>query len=308
MLRVDLTAPLGGGLRFAARFALDRGDVLALHGPSGAGKTTLLRAIAGLVPAEGHVALDGQDYRGLPAWRRPIGWVPQRQGLIPHWTPREHLRALGPALSVGIDEALERLDLARLRDRPARQLSFGERQRLALGRAIFTPRPLLLLDEPFSALDAAARLRMGDLVLERLRAQGGCAVLATHDLYEVQRLCGRLCLIEEGRVVAQGETADIVQRPPSSRAALLVGYHVLRSGLALHPARAQWREAPGLTAVQGTVERILPRDFGWRLELRSAQGEPYAADLPGGAQVPQPGEAVQVFFPDLRPAQSGDGE
>ncbi len=308
MLRVDLASPPSTPWRFAARFELEAGSVLALHGPSGAGKTTLLRAVAGLLPAEGALELAGADYRSKPAWLRPVGWVPQRQGLIPHWTPVQHLLALGGDLAVDVETALARLDLLRLRDRPARQLSFGERQRLALGRAVFARRPLLLLDEPFSALDAAARLDMGDLLLERVAEEKACALLATHDLYEVQRLCQRLCLIAEGRVVAEGPTGTLLRRPPSGRAAELLGYHLLSGGLAVHPVRASWHDAPGLVAVDGVVLRALPRDFGWRVEMRDTSGRPFAADLGRDRPLPAAGETLRVYFPDLRLGQSAEGE
>lgn len=307
MLRVDLKAPPGTPLRFQAALDLAQGEVLALHGPSGAGKTTLLRAIAGLVPAEGTLSLDHEDYRLLPAWQRPIGWVPQRQGLIPHWTPEQHLLALGPALAVDIETALQRLDLLRLRGRPVRRLSFGERQRLALGRAVFAHRPLLLLDEPFSALDAAARLSMGDLLLERVAAEHALALLATHDLYEVQRLCDRLCLIADGQVVAQGHTEALLRRPPNAEAAVLLGYHLLAGNRVAHPAQASWQDAPGLVEVPGSVQRALPRDFGWRIELLDEGGRPFAADLRQERPLPVQGDWLRVFFPDLRLDQSGDG-
>lgn len=308
MLRVDLAAPPSTPWRFAARFELEAGSVLALHGPSGAGKTTLLRAVAGLLPADGALDLDGADYRRLQAWQRPIGWVPQRQGLIPHWTPEQHLLALGGGLAVNVATALERLDLLRLRNRPARELSFGERQRLALGRAVFARRPLFLLDEPFSALDAAARLEMGDLLMERVAEEKAYALLATHDLHEVQRLCQRLCLIAEGKVVAEGPTESLLHGPPNARAAELLGYHLLGGGIAVHPATASWQGAPGLATVDGVVLRALPRDFGWRVEMRDAAGRHFAADLGQDRRLPAVGETLRVYFPDLRLSPSADGE
>ncbi len=300
MLHVDLRAPQGAELSFAASFAVGPGTICALHGPSGAGKTTLLRAVAGLLPANGSLLFAGLDYRSLPPWQRPIGWVPQRQGLVPHWTPEEHLRALGPALSIEPRLALERLDLWRLGGRPVRQLSFGERQRLALGRALFGGRRLFLLDEPFSGLDAAARRSMGDLLLERVEALGACALIATHDLHDVQRLCDQLCLIADGRMLAQGPTHDLVRRPPNPQAAILLGYQILAGGLAVHPAQARWQADPDLVAVRAVVERARPKDFGWRIELRAQDGGRFAADLGSEGPLPTAGETVDVYFPDLR--------
>jgi len=300
VLRVDLRSAPGAPLEFAVRFDLPPRAVLGLFGPTGAGKTTLLRAVAGLQPVEGEVLLDGEDVRARSPWLRPVGWVPQRQGLIPHWTPEQHLRALGPALREDPGDALHRLELDELSDRPVRRLSFGERQRLALGRALFTRRPLLLLDEPFSALDAGTRLRMGDLLLEEVQRTGAVALLATHDLYEVQRLCSRLCLLRRGEMLAEGPTADLLREPPHARAAELLGYHLLGDGLCVHPAEALWQPAAGRVGVQGVVRRALPRDFGWRVELTTPDGRAFAADLPQGARPPDAGERVSVHFPERR--------
>ena len=307
MLRVDVKVAGGGHLRVQAAFELTAGQVLALHGPSGAGKTTLLRAVAGLLPAEGAVELDGLDFRRLPVWQRPIGWVPQRQGLVPHWTPEQHLAAMGPHLAVDLEEALRRLDLLRLRARPVRELSFGERQRLALGRAIFAGRPLLLLDEPFSALDARARLEMGDLLREQLSATGSLALLASHDLREVQRLGDRICLISSGQLLAEGPVESTMRRPPNLRAAELLGYRPLAGGLVVHPAQAVLRPGPGLIEVAGVVVRAVAQDFGWRLELRTNDGRPFSADLRDAPELPAQGDDLRVYFPDLRLDQSGDG-
>ncbi len=307
MLRVDLKVVAGGHVRVQAAFELAAGQVLALHGPSGAGKTTLLRAVAGLLPAEGEVELDGWDFRRLPVWQRPIGWVPQRQGLVPHWTPEQHLAAMGPHLAVELEEALRRLHLQRLRARPVRELSFGERQRLALGRAIFAGRPLLLLDEPFSALDARARLEMGDLLREQLSAAGTMALLASHDLREVQRLGDRICLISSGQMLAEGPVETTLRQPPNLRSAELLGYRPLPGGLVVHPGQAALRPGPGLIEVQGVVVRAVPQDFGWRLELRTHDGRPFSADLFDAPGLPAPGDELRVYFPDLRLDQSGEG-
>ena len=300
MLHVDLRAPKGGQLSFVAAFAVGAGSICALHGPSGAGKTTILRAVAGLVPAAGSLLFDGFDYRSLPPWQRPIGWVPQGQGLVPHWTPEEHLRALGPALEIEPRLALERLDLCRLGLRPVRQLSFGERLRLALGRALFGGRRLFLLDEPFSGLDATARRSMGDLLRERVEEVGACALLATHDLHDVQRLGDQLCLIAGGSVTAQGPTESLLRRPPNQEAAALLGYQMLAGGLAAHPAQALWQAGGDRVVVHAVVERARPQDFGWRIELRGQDGRRFAADLGSERPLPKVGETVDVYFPDFR--------
>ncbi|HXT50614.1 MAG TPA: ATP-binding cassette domain-containing protein [Thermoanaerobaculia bacterium] len=192
-------------------------------GPSGAGKTSLLELIAGLRrPTAGRVSLDGEtltdirsDARGvvLPARHRRIGYVPQDGALFPHLSVRGNLlygRRDGDAPAA----VIEVLGLGPLLDRSIRQLSGGERRRVALGRALAAGPRLLLLDEPLSGLDSALRER----VLEHLRMVrdelGVPMLYVSHDLTELAALCTQLLVIERGRVVAHGPAAELlVPRP-----------------------------------------------------------------------------------------------
>ena len=193
-------------------------------GPSGAGKTSLLEVIAGLRrPAAGRVVLDGEvltdirtdTARGvfLPARHRRIGYVPQDGALFPHLSVRGNLLygRRGGDLPAAVVEVL---DLGPLLDRGIRQLSGGERRRVALGRALAAGPRLLLLDEPLSGLDSALRERV--LVhLREVRDGLGVPVLyVSHDLTELAALCTELMVIERGRVVAHGPAAELlVSRP-----------------------------------------------------------------------------------------------
>ena len=193
-------------------------------GPSGAGKTSLLELIAGLRrPAAGRVALDGEvltDIRTdaargifLPARHRRIGYVPQDGALFPHLSVRGNLlygRQDGDVPAA----VVEVLALGPLLDRGIRQLSGGERRRVALGRALAAGPRLLLLDEPLSGLDGALRERvLGHLRM--VRDELGVPMLyVSHDLTELAALCSELLVIERGRVVAFGPAAELLVPQP----------------------------------------------------------------------------------------------
>ncbi len=181
-LDVDVALPLDGSV-LRARLVTDA-PVLGIVGPSGSGKTTLLRVLAGvdtratgMVRVFGEVWQDGRDR--LPAWERGVGWVPQDSLLFPHLDVRANLCFGGGADDV--DEVAALLGIDRMLERMPRALSGGERQRVALGRALLRAPRLLLLDEPFSALDPLLRARVADAVASRCRERGIPVVLVTHD-------------------------------------------------------------------------------------------------------------------------------
>lgn len=219
--RLDLALELPGG------------EINALVGPSGSGKTSLLRAIAGLLrPRQARIELDGEVWddgpaRHLPTQQRPIGFVPQHYGLFPHLT------ALGNVATALLElpaakrreTALRFLDAAHVADcaeRRPRQLSGGQRQRVALARAIARKPKLLLLDEPFSAVDRATRKSLY-VELRQLHARHPTTILlVTHDLDEAAQLAAHLVMIDAGRKVQAGPTAAVLTRPASETAARLL--------------------------------------------------------------------------------------
>ncbi len=212
--------------------AVDAGDTLALLGPSGCGKTTLLRVIAGLeVPDAGTVTIAGRTLtspgRVVPPEKRRIGMVFQDWALFPHLNVG---RNVGFGLPRGerkssprIDEALELVGLGGLADRMPATLSGGQQQRVALARAI-APRPsVLLLDEPFSNLDASLRAQVRTEIHQLLVELGVTTVFVTHDQDEAFVLGDRVAVLADGRVVQVGEPAEIYQRPATRWLAGFVG-------------------------------------------------------------------------------------
>ncbi len=213
-LRVELRGRVGG-FGLDAAFTAPAGAVTTLFGPSGSGKTTLLRAVAGLAPLAGAVvAPDGVWQAGnrlRPTHRRRLGFVFQQPALLPHLTVEANLRY--PARRAGtvseVKEIVERFDLGdKLVRRPA-GLSGGERQRVALARAFLTRPAVLLLDEPFSALDLTARAALLPWLRTRIRERSIATVHVTHDLDEVGALADRMVLLRNGRVEASGTVEEI---------------------------------------------------------------------------------------------------
>lgn len=210
-----------GGFRLAAAFTADRG-VTALFGRSGSGKTTLVNAVAGLLrPQQGHIEFDGEvlfdDRRGIwvPPQARRFGYVFQEGRLFPHLTVKNNLLfsnlfSSGKAMPAEFDRAVGLLGLEDLLERRPGALSGGEKQRVAIGRALLSRPRLLLLDEPLAALDVQ---RKGEILryLERLRDEFAVPMLyVSHAVEEVVRLAGKVVLLSDGRVQAAGPTAEVM--------------------------------------------------------------------------------------------------
>lgn len=201
-----------GPIRLDVSFACARGEVLAIFGPSGSGKTTILRSIAGLyTPIEARVRIGGATWVdtstgvSVPVHQRAVGLVFQDYALFPHLTAVGNVvTALGhlPATERrGRAEAL--LDLVHLsqhRDRRPGQLSGGERQRVAVARAVARDPAVLLLDEPFSAVDRATRHHLQDEIDQIRRALNIPMILVTHDAEDVRRLATHVMLLDAGRM------------------------------------------------------------------------------------------------------------
>lgn len=210
------TALDGVGLRVAA------GACVALVGESGSGKTTLLRAINGLTALdEGHVRVRGEPVAALDpvALRRSMGYVQQDGGLIPHWSCLANA-ALVPSLR-GMADAEEHgrsalaatgLDPAVFGGRYPRELSGGQRQRVAIARAAAASPDVLLMDEPFGALDAVTRFDAQEAFLALRASAGVTAVVVTHDVAEALRIAGRVAVMRAGRIVLEAASGELAVR------------------------------------------------------------------------------------------------
>ena len=225
-----------------ADLEVGRGRVLALLGPSGCGKTTLLRVVAGFErPDAGTVEIAGAVVASPDVWlapeRRRVGMVFQDYALFPHLTvaenvgfglPRRQRRSSGR--SSRVDDVLELVGLAELARRSPHQLSGGQQQRVALARALAPSPSVVLLDEPFSALDTGLRASLRHQVATALADAGATGVLVTHDQGEALAMADRVAVMRHGRIVQVGPPAEVYRRPLDLWVARFLGDAVVVPG------------------------------------------------------------------------------
>jgi osmoprotectant transport system ATP-binding protein len=211
------------------------GRISVLIGPSGCGKTTSLRMINRLIePTSGEILIDGQNVlREDPTeLRRRIGYVIQQVGLFPHRTIAQNVATVpellgwpDPRIRARVDEllALIGLDPARMRNRYPAQLSGGERQRVGVARAMAAEPPLMLMDEPFGAVDPIVRERLQNEFLQLQRAQGITVIFVTHDIDEAIKLGDRVAIMRAGKLVQFAPPGDLLAHPANDFVAQFVG-------------------------------------------------------------------------------------
>ncbi|HDT2075274.1 MULTISPECIES: thiamine ABC transporter ATP-binding protein ThiQ [Enterobacter] len=215
------------------RFTLSarQGEMIAVLGPSGTGKSTLLNLIAGfLQPASGSIMIENHDHTRTPPARRPVSMLFQENNLFTHLTVRQNI-ALGmdPGLKLN-DTQRQKLELIAGQmgitgfiDRLPGELSGGQRQRVALARCLVREQPVLLLDEPFSALDPALRQEMLALVQEVCQRQKLTMLMVSHSIEDAARIAPRSVVIAEGRILWDGETEALVSGKASASQLLGIG-------------------------------------------------------------------------------------
>ena len=262
----ESTEGLDVSLRGSRPIALDvalscpPGELLALVGPSGSGKSTILRAIAGLIgPDAGHVRCMGETWYSSAqrlnygTGERHVGFVFQSYALFPHLTALENvMEALTeyprPERERRARDLLARMHLAGLDDRKPAMLSGGQQQRVAVARALAREPKVLLLDEPFSAVDRATRERLYQELAELRRDLAMPVILVTHDFDEALLLADRMCVLFHGKTLQIGTPDEVITRPNSVQVARLVGLkNTFRAGVIEHfPDRnvtvIEWRK------------------------------------------------------------------
>lgn len=285
MLELDrLTARAGGFRLDGVSIRVGEGECHAVLGPSGSGKSTLLHAVLGALPvASGHVRLGGEDITRLPVERRRLGYVPQQLGLFPHLTVRDNI--LYSARARRVPEAEYRSLLARLVEmtsigplltRRIATLSGGERQRVALVRALVANPRLVLLDEPFTALNESLRRELWWLVKDLQRERGLTVLLVTHDLTEAHFLSHHITVLIDGRREQSGDKTAVYRRPASVAVARFLGLKNLFPARMLGPGAVDCPELGGRLAVSGGTAASGPVWLAIRAEhvaLRTS-GEP----------------------------------
>lgn len=212
-------------------FQAPSGAITTLLGPSGAGKSTLLRLIAGLeLPDSGSVRIEGVDCTHLPVQKRGIGVVFQSYALFKHMTVRQNIafgletrRQPRAAIESRVDEMLRLVQLEELGQRYPGQLSGGQRQRVAFARALAIRPKLLLLDEPFGALDSRVRVELREWLQELHEQTGVTTLLVTHDQEEALEISQHVVVLTDGRVAQAGTPEEIYDRPATPFVASFVG-------------------------------------------------------------------------------------
>lgn len=309
-------------------FEVPSGSLTALLGPSGSGKSTLLRAIAGLdQPDTGTITINGRDVTGVPPQRRGIGFVFQHYAAFKHLTVRENVgfglkirkRPKGE-IKEKVDNLLEVVGLAGFHTRYPNQLSGGQRQRMALARALAVDPEVLLLDEPFGALDAKVREDLRAWLRRLHEEVHVTTVLVTHDQAEALDVADRIAVLNKGRIEQVGSPDDLYDRPANSFVmsflgpvaklnGILVRPHDIRVGRNADLSRAAAEGTGETTGVtKATVGRVVHLGFEVRVELTSAAtGEQFTAQITrGDAEALGLHEGDQVYVRVTRVPDLGD--
>jgi sulfate transport system ATP-binding protein len=268
--------------------SLPTGQLTALLGPSGGGKSTLLRIIAGLDSAdEGSISIEGTEATNLPAQKRNVGFVFQHYAVFKHMTVAKNV-AFGleirkrpkDEIAHRVDELLRLVHLQQFAHRLPSQLSGGQRQRMALARALAVEPKVLLLDEPFGALDAKVRKELREW-LRRLHDEVHVTtVFVTHDQEEALEVSDEIVVINDGRVEQIGSPDDLYDKPANDFVMSFLGEVTRINGTPVRPHDVDISTTPVLAgASQGTISRILRVGFEVRITVLTDAGEEVLVQL-----------------------------
>jgi sulfate/thiosulfate transport system ATP-binding protein len=280
------------------------GSLTALLGPSGSGKSTLLRVISGLEqPDAGRVVIEGSDVTGQPPQRRGIGFVFQHYAAFKHMTVHKNVafgleirRRPRSEIKARVEELLELVQLTGLAKRYPAQLSGGQRQRMALARALAVEPTVLLLDEPFGALDARVRKELRAW-LRRLHDEVHVTtVFVTHDQEEAMEIADQIVLMNQGRVEQTGTARDLYEQPANEFVMSFIGPVSHFGEELVRPHDIDVRREPNGSAERATVERVVHLGFEVRADLALDDGrEVWVQMTRDEAQQLDLHEGTQVF-------------
>jgi sulfate transport system ATP-binding protein len=285
------------------------GEFIALLGPSGSGKTTLLRIIAGLeFQDEGHVYFNGDDVSDIPVGKRNVGFVFQQYALFRHMTVADNiafgltvrkarLRPSKAEIKARAQELLRVVQLEGLGDRYPGQLSGGQRQRVALARALAIEPGLLLLDEPFGALDAKVRKDLRRWLRDLHKQMGLTSIFVTHDQEEALELADRVVVMDHGRIDQIGTPEQVYMEPATAFVSHFVGEtNRLPDGRHIRPHDFEIAtEAQGSSQDRLIVDNVFRKGGSWRVEGRLPDGETIVEiDVDAHEAPPAVGETVII--------------
>ncbi len=301
------------------------GSLTALLGPSGSGKSTLLRIIAGLEgPDTGSVSIDGNDVTVARPQDRGIGFVFQHYAPFAHMSVRQNV-AFGlrirkrpkAEIRARVDELLALVGLTTWSEQRPHQLSGGQRQRMALARALAVEPQVLLLDEPFGALDKTVRTELRQWLRRLHDEQGVTTVLVTHDQEEAMDVADRIAVMHEGQIEQVGAPVDVYDAPANDFVMGFLGPVSTLDGKLVRPHDVTVSLAPLPDSLEATVARVVPLGFEVRIELELPDGSGARAqltraqtaelDLKRGDVVyvrpPAPGSVTNAAAPEAAPAR-----
>jgi len=272
------------------------GSLVALLGPSGSGKSTLLRAIAGLEPPdEGQIIINGQDTTYIPMRKRNIGFVFQHYALFKEMTVRDNIafglqiRKVSPArCHERVEELLNLIQLTGLGDRYPSQLSGGQKQRVSLARALAMQPQVLLLDEPFGALDAKIRKELRDWLRHLHEEVKVTTVFVTHDQEEAMEVADEIVVVNKGKIEQVGTAEEIYENPATPFVMSFIGqvnilpayaslfaheaHNVHNNDVFIRPHDIQLLKEPQQTTVKATIDRIIHLGNQIRAKLITGDG------------------------------------
>jgi sulfate transport system ATP-binding protein len=263
------------------------GSLTALLGPSGGGKSTLLRIIAGLeAPDSGSVRIEERDMTGVTPQERGVGFVFQHYAAFKHMTVRENV-AFGlrirkrPRADIArrVDELLGLVQLSQFAKRYPSELSGGQRQRMALARALAVEPSVLLLDEPFGALDANVREELRAWLRRLHQEMPVTTLFVTHDQEEAMELADQIVVISHGKVEQVGTPGELYDQPANDFVMNFIGPVTELDGELIRPHDLQILVDAGPSTEQAVVDRIIRLGFEVRVELSLSDGEPVSVQL-----------------------------